>query len=107
LQGILRFYGKELGARTISAMDGQVTETLHTMLVEYDSPIQNFGDVVISHLLDEEIKERTFEAEELRLMLVRDGILRGGELIWNMPKALRNDPRFAWDVSGNKVTINI
>ena len=36
-----------------------------------------------------------------------DGILRGGELIWNMPKALRNDPRFAWDVSGNKVTINI
>lgn len=107
LQGILRFYGKELGARTISAMDGQVTETLHTMLVEYDSPIQNFGDVVISHLLDEEIKERTFDAEELRLVLVRGGILRGNELIWNMPKALRNDPRFAWDVSGNKVTINI
>lgn len=107
LQSVLRFYSKELGARTIHAMDGQAIETLHTMLVELNSPIQNFGDVVVSHIIDHEVSKREFKAEDLRLVLVDAGIIQGNELIWNMPKALRGDPRFAWDATGTQVTINI
>lgn len=107
LQSVLRFFGKELGARTIQALDGQSLETVHTMLVANTSPIQNFGDVIISYMLDQNIERRKFEAEELRLLLVDSGILHGNELIWNMPKALKRDGRFAWDASGNQVTVNI
>ena len=107
LQSVLRFYNKELGARTIQALDGQSLETLHTMLVAENSPIQNFGDVVISYLLEQNIDRRKFEAEELRLLLADGGILHGNELIWNMPKALKQDGRFAWDASGNNVTVKI
>lgn len=107
LQSILRFYSKEFNAHTIHAMDGQSIETLHTMLVENNSPIQNFGDVVVSCLLENEVEQRQFRAEDLRLTLVRAGILRGNELIWNMPKALKGDSRFAWDVKGENVTVMI
>lgn len=107
LQSVLRFYNKELGARTIQALDGQSLETLHTMLVAENSPIQNFGDVVISYLLEQNIERRKFEAEELRLLLADGGILHGNELIWNMPKVLKQDGRFAWDASGNNVTVKI
>ena len=107
LQSILRFYSKEFNAHTIQAMDGQSIETLHTMLVENNSPIQNFGDVVISCLLENDVEERTFKAEDLRWILVKADILQGNELIWNMPKALKGDSRFAWDAKGESVTVMI
>lgn len=107
LQSVLRFFSEELGARTIQALDGQSLETVHTMLVANTSPIQNFGDVIISYMLEQNIERRKFEAEELRLLLVDSGILHGNELIWNMPKALKRDGRFAWDASGNQVTVKI
>lgn len=107
LQSVLRCYSKELGARTISALDGQSIDTLHAMLVTLDSPIQSFGDVVIAWLTDNEIKQRNYEAEELRRELVDAGIIHGNELIWNMPKALKKDERFAWDASGSRVIIEV
>ena len=107
LQSVLRFFREELGARTIQALDGQSLETVHTMLVANTSPIQNFGDVIISYMLEQNIERRKFEAEELRLLLVDSGILHGNELIWNMPKALKRDGRFAWDASGNQVTVKV
>lgn len=105
LQNILRYYGKELGAHTIIAMDSQSIETLHAMLVRNDSPIQNFGDVIISLLLENENAKRTFTAEELRLLLAALNVIQGRELIGNMPKALEGDERFAWDADSNIVTI--
>lgn len=107
LQSVLRFYSEELGARTIIAMEYQSLETLHTMLVRSDSPIRNFGDVVISYIVENEIDQRSFEAEELRKILVESGIIQGNELIWNMAKALGNDERFAWNIDGNHVTIRV
>jgi hypothetical protein len=107
LQGVLRFNSEDLGAHTILAMEGQGIETLHSMLVQNDSQIQCFGDVVISYLVENDIEQRDFEAEELRSELVDAGIIRGNELIWNMPKALQNDTRFAWDAAGNHVTIKV
>lgn len=107
LQSVLRFYSAKLGARTIQALEGQSLETLHTMLVSNDSPIQCFGDVVISCLLEQNVERRQFDAEELRMLLVDAGIIHGNELIWNMPKALKSDERFAWDASGNQVTVKI
>lgn len=107
LQSVLRFYSEELGARTIIAMEYQSLETLHTMLVRSDSPIRNFGDVVISYIVENEIDQRSFEAEELRKILVESGIIQGNELIWNMAKALGNDERFAWNIDGSHVTIRV
>ncbi len=107
LQGILRFYGEELGARTIQAMDGQSIETLHAMLVKNDSPIANFADVVIAQFIDDKIEQRKFDAEELRLELVKSGLIKGNELIYNMPKALKNDERFAWDAIDKNVMIRV
>lgn len=105
LQSILKFWGDDLGARTIIAMETQNIETLHAMLVQTDSPIQNFGDVVVSYLLENDIEQRTFDAEELRMLLLKSKMIQGNELIYNMPKALGGDERFSWDVSGNNVTV--
>lgn len=107
LQSVLRCYSKDLGAKTIQALSGQSLDTLHAMLVANDSPIQTFGDVVVSYLVENDIDKRSFEAETLRLLLVDAGIIQGNELIWNMPKALGNDERFAWNASGDHVIVEV
>lgn len=107
LQSILRCYSQDLGALTIPAMAGQSIDTLHTMLVSQDCPIRDFGDVIIAYLIDTNNKQRDFEAEELRKLLVNAGIIQGNELLWNMPKALQNDGRFAWNISGDHVVIEV
>ena len=107
LQSVLRFYSEELGAHTIIAMESQSIETVHTMLVANDSDIQNFGDVVIAYLRENNIEQKKFEAEELRALLVESKMIQGNELIWNMPKALQKDERFAWDASNKNVTIRV
>ncbi len=107
LQSVLRCYSQQLNARTIPALNGQNLDTLHAMLVTGDSMIQDFGDVVVTWLLDNAIEQRNFEAEELRSKLAEAGIVQGNELIYNMPKALKQDGRFAWDASGTHVSIKI
>lgn len=107
VQSVLRCYSKELGAKTIQALSGQSFDTVHTMLVANDSPVQSFGDVVISYLIDNDIKRRTFDAEELRLLLVEGKMIHGNELVGNMPKVLGNDERFAWNASGDHVTVEV
>lgn len=107
LQYVLLFYGKEWGAKTIAAMRSQSMDTLHAMLVKTDSPIQNFGDAVIACLIESEIEQRSFEAEELRQFLVKIGMIQGNELIYNMPNALAKDERFAWDAKGENVTVRV
>lgn len=107
LQNVLYFYSKQLGARTINAMSGQTYETVHAMLVRLDSEIQSFPDAVAAFLVDSGIPERRFEAEQLRQLLVQRGMIAGGELYTNMPKALAKDFRFAWDADGQHVTIKV
>ena len=107
LQYILQFYGKQLGAKTISTELNQKYDVVHAMLVTQDSEIQTFADAVVAYLVDSEIPERHFDAEELRGKLVRGGLIAGNELIWHMPKAIGSDPRFAWDASGQKVSIKV
>lgn len=107
LQSVLMHYGNRVGARTISALAGQHCDTLNSMLVSLQSEIQTFADAVIAILIEEHIEQRQFEAEELRHLLVSHGLIAGNELIWNMPKALPNDGRYAWDAEGQNVTINI
>lgn len=107
LQQLLHFYSGKLGARTIIAMDSQSSNTLHAMLVDNDSWIQDFRDAVAIYIHDELSERKSFEAEELRRLLVEAGMVSGNELIWHMHKALGGDPRFLWDGDGNKVTVRI
>lgn len=80
IQSILRFYGEELGAKTIAAKESQTLETLHAMLVKNDGSIQNFGDAIIASLIDDGVDQREFEAEELRKYLIKKEMIQGGEL---------------------------
>lgn len=107
LQQLLHFYSGKLGARTINAMDSQSSNTLHAMLVDNDSWIQDFRDAVAIYIHDELPERNSFEAEELRKLLVEVGMVSGNELIWHMHIALGGDPRFLWDGDGNKVTVRI
>ena len=107
LQHLLRFYSKELGARTIIAMATQNSNTLHAMLVANDSDIVDFRDAVAVFLYEEHPERTSFEAEELRKLLVRAGMLYGNELIYNMHNALKGDPRFLWNSDGSKVTVRL
>lgn len=107
LQSILMHYGDRVGAKTIPALAGQTGDTLHAMLVALESPIKTFADAVIATLLDADINQREFEAEELRKLLVTRGLITGNELIFNMSKAVPSDDRFVWDTAGANVTIKI
>lgn len=108
LQSVLRHYSKNLkGTRTIYGLDNQAGDTLHAMIVSGTSEINTFADAVIALLVDEKIEQRRFEAEELRQLLVRYGMVAGNELIWKMPKVLAKDERFAWDADEKHVTIKV
>jgi len=106
-QYVLKFYGKQLGARTIGSQLNQRYDILHSMIVCDDSEIQTFGDAVIAYIVDSNIEQRHFEAEELRHTLVNGGFIAGNELIWHMQKAIGKDPRFSWDVTGDNVSIKV
>ena len=47
------------------------------------------------------------QAEDLRQLLLKRGMIIGNELIWNMHKALANDTRFAWDADGQHVFVKV
>ena len=108
LQSVLFHFSEKLdGAHTIGALSSQTGDTLHTMLASGDSEIQTFADAVAACLIDEEIPQRDFGAEELRQLLVSCGMIAGGELMNNMPKALSGDARFAWDADGKRVVVKV
>ena len=88
-------------------MESQANDTLHTMLVKAESALYTFGDVVIAWLLDNDISQRQFAAKELRQLLRQAGLIADNELITNMPKALSNDERFAWDSAGEHVKVRV
>ena len=77
------------------------------MIVSGTSEISTFADAVIALLIDEQIEQRRFEAEELRQLLVEYGMVAGNELIWKMPKVLAKDERFMWDADEKHVTIKV
>ena len=107
-QSVLSHYSDKLnGAHTISALSGQSVDTIHAMLVSKDSEIQTFPDAVAAFLIDDGIEQRYFEAEDLRQLLLKRGMIIGNELIWNMHKALANDTRFAWDADGQHVFVKV
>lgn len=107
LQQVIRFWGDQLDARTIQAMDSQDSNTLHAMLVSKDSFVQDFRDAVAIWLYEEAPERKCYEAEELRGMLVKCGMISGNQLIWNMHKALSKDPRFVWSSDNQTVTVRL
>lgn len=112
LQNILRFYNSEIGARTIYALDTQSIETLHAMIVSFDSEIQTFSDAVLSIFAENRTNQfadatLTYTREELREILVEHGLIAGRELKSAMPDALPSDEHFVWDLENKNITIKI
>ena len=107
LQYIINFYGDNLNARTIHTEMTQQYDQKHALLVRKDCEIHTFGDAIIAYIIDNNILERSFQAEQLRHILANGKLIGEFELIGNLPRAIGNDPRFAWDVAGEYVTIRV
>ena len=107
LQYVVRFYGRQLGAKTIGTETAQRYDTLHAMLVSNKSELQSFADTIVAYIVDNNIEQRKFEAEQLRRVLLYGKMITGGELMLNLSKAIGTDPRFAWDVARKNVTIKV
>ena len=107
VQQLIKFYPNKLEPRTIIAMESQNSNTLHAMFVEKESWIQDFRDVVAVFLHKEMPNRCEFEAEELRGILVDAGMISGNEMIYNMHKALGDDPRFLWNSEGSCIKVRL
>ncbi len=105
LQYVLQFYGDKLGARTIHSELTTQYDSIHSLLVKKDSELQSFGDAVISFVIDNGIEGRHFQAEDFRRMLAYGKLIGNFENINNMQRAIGNDVRFAWNATGDELTI--
>lgn len=107
LQYVIRFYGAKLGARTIRSDLAKQYDSIDTFLVRENCELQTFGDAIIAYMIDNNIGARCLQVEQLRQILVDGKLLGEYELIGNLPRAIGNDPRFAWDAIGENVNIRI
>lgn len=99
-------YIPQIGYRTIQALPGQRTDTLHAALVPADSGISTFADFVAAFFQTKRTFQERIHAEELRQILKKSGVIEGNELISNMHKAL-DDRRFAWSNDRATVLLNV
>lgn len=104
LQEVLRFH-QDIGYRSIPALSGQRTDTLHAALVPLQSEIATFADVVSALLQERREPRKRVSAEDLRQFLKQNGVLEGNELVGSMHKAL-DDFRFAWSNDRRTVLLN-
>lgn len=105
LQYVIHFFGEKLDARTIYSELNVQYDSIHCLLVRSDSVLRSFGDAVIAYIVDNEISERHFYEGELRRLLSYGKLIGNRELIDNLQRAIGNDSRFAWDASGETVTV--
>ena len=107
LQYVIRFYGAKLGARTIRSDLAKQYDSIDTFLVRENCELQTFGDAIIAYMIDSNIGVRCLQAEQLRQILVDGKLIGEYELRGNLPRAIGNDPRFAWDAIGEYVNIQV
>lgn len=108
VQSVLMHYSRQLnGAHTIASVSGQAGDTLQAMLVSGDSGIQTFADAVAVKMADDGRFKLQLTAEELRQMLVQWEMISPYELTSTLPKALANDPRFAWSADERNVIVKV
>lgn len=92
--------------RTILALDGQTLDTVKAAIVPDNSTIDSFPDVVHAYLATRTSYDFPFRiaTHELRNHLLDAGMINATELIYAMPKALK-DRRFVWSDNGESVLI--
>ena len=92
--------------RTILALDGQTLDTVKAAIVPDNSTIDSFPDVVHAYFATRTNCDFPFRisAHELRNELLHAGMINATELIYAMPKALK-DRRFVWSDNGESVLI--
>ena len=92
--------------RTILALDGQTLDTVKAAIVPDNSTIDNFPDVVHAYFATRTSYVFPFRiaTHELRNHLLNAGMINATELIYAMPKALK-DRRFVWSDNGESVLI--
>ena len=88
-------------------LPGSVRASTKHQSDSWASEVQTFSDAVAAWYVDDGITGKRFQAEDLRELLVKRGLLAGSELYGRLHKALANDPRFAWSADNATVTINL
>ena len=92
--------------RLITANEDQGLDTIRAGIVQKDSVICNFGDLVYARMLEDSGINLPLKMtkEDLRQKLIEYQMIQGSELIYTMPKAL-DDSKFAWAANGDSVLI--
>jgi len=93
-----------LGYRTIRSPLNQARDTIVAGIVTTDSPLESFADLVYAYLEQQGKLPLEAEAEQLRELLGKAGMLAGNELIYNLHRAL-DDPRFIWSNQNQTVRV--
>lgn len=90
----------------ITANENQGLDTIRAGIVQEDSIIGDFSDLVHARLLeDSAIKLPVrMNKEELRQLLVEYKMIQGNELIYTMPRVLESS-KFAWSSDEETVLI--
>lgn len=108
LQSVLVFYGEQFGVHTIAAPNTRSIQYLQVMLAANDSEVQTFCDAVAAMFIDNNLPRCRYKVDEFHALLVDNGLMGANQLIGGaMAQALTGDPRFAWDIDGKHVTVNI
>ncbi len=103
LQDIMQKF-PDVGFKSVKSDLSQPYDTLAAAFVQSDSQLQTFPDVVTLFLQDRHTLPWRTTCDSLRLELKEAGMLDGNELIYALPKALK-DPRFAWSDEGQTVYV--
>ena len=98
LQDIMQKF-PDVGFKSVKSDLSQPYDTLAAAFVQSDSQLQTFPDVVTLFLQDRHTLPWRTTCE-----LKEAGMLDGNELIYALPKALK-DPRFAWSDEGQTVYV--
>lgn len=104
LQEVLRCF-PDIGYRTIPAIGGQSLDTIHAALVPSDSIYRSFADIVHDILSKRRTLPCRMGNEELRRLLVDEGIIEPNKLLTSTSRAL-DDHRFVWSHDKRAVSIS-
>lgn len=92
--------------RLITANENQGLDTIRAGIVQEDSVIGDFADLVHARLLEDVAVKLPvrMNKEDLRQLLIEYKMIQGNELIYTMPKALESS-KFAWSSDEDTVLI--
>ena len=103
LQEVIKKY-PDIGFKVILTETNQTYDTIAAAFVPANSPLQSFADVVTLFMQEHYELPKRMSCEDLRIILREAGMLQRNELLYSLPKALK-DYRFSWTDNNKTVLV--